>query len=133
MAERIYFDADCLSAFLWTKSDSILNRMYPGRLYLPAQVEAELNKVVPLANRIYDMKKWGILIPASMELGSREDHLYRRMTASPEKGFRIIGSGEAAAIALAKENGGIVASNNLKDVGAYTAMFGLELLTSSEI
>ncbi|HZK71510.1 MAG TPA: hypothetical protein VFD03_08355 [Clostridia bacterium] len=40
--------------------------------------------------------------------------LYQKLTTSPDEGHKIIGPGEAASIALAKTNNGIVASNNLK-------------------
>ena len=52
----------------------------------------------------------------SLQHGSPEYALYLEMTDSPRKGKTIIGKGEASVIALAKENNGIVASNNLRDI-----------------
>ena len=45
----------------------------------------------------------------------------------------IIGSGEAAAIVLAKERGGILASNNLKDISVYISEYNLRHKTTGEI
>lgn len=28
----LYFDTDCLSAFLWIENESILTQLYPGRV-----------------------------------------------------------------------------------------------------
>lgn len=41
------------------------------------------------------------------------------MAFGPYHGQKIIGKGEAAAITLAKNRKGILASNNLKDVEVY--------------
>lgn len=31
MTETVYFDTDCLSAFLWVNNQSLLAQLYPGR------------------------------------------------------------------------------------------------------
>ena len=59
--------------------------------------------------------------------------LYRKMVSAPDPGHIIIGSGEAAAIAMAKEQGGILASNNLKDISVYISEFGLKHKTTGDI
>lgn len=46
---------------------------------------------------------------------------------------RIIGKGEAAAIALAKTYDGILASNNLKDVAKYVTKYELEHVATGDI
>jgi len=42
------------------------------------------------------------------------------------KGPKLISKVEATSIALAKENRGIVASNNLSDIGDYVKEFSIE-------
>ena len=58
---------------------------------------------------------------AQIQTGTNEYTLYRKLISKPDQGHIIIGNGEAAAIAMAKEKGGILASNNLRDVAAYVA------------
>lgn len=55
----------------------------------------------------------------SIDVVSDAYALYRKLTTSPDKGYKILGPGEAASIVLAKANNGIVASNNLKDIRLY--------------
>lgn len=45
MTEKYFFDTDCLSAFLWVREESILAKLYAGKIILPAQVYNELKKV----------------------------------------------------------------------------------------
>ena len=59
--------------------------------------------------------------------------LFRELTRSPLNGRTVIGKGEASALVLAKEHGGIVASNNLKDVKLYIDDYGLSLKTTADI
>jgi hypothetical protein len=55
------------------------------------------------------------------------------MISKPEKGMRIIGQGEAAGIAMVKQRGGILASNNMRDVSAYVKKFGIHHVTTGDI
>ena len=48
----LYFDTDCLSAFLWIKDESLLTQLYPGRVVIPKQVYDELGRVPHLRARI---------------------------------------------------------------------------------
>lgn len=52
----------------------------------------------------------------TITVGTESYRLYRKLTNNPEQGHKIIGRGEAAAITLAKEKQGILASNNLRDI-----------------
>lgn len=128
-----FFDTDCLSAFLWVKGESILCRLYSGEIILPAQVYNELKHVPHLLARADSMRDHGDLRIESMEVGTREYEDYLQMTLNPEHGARIIGSGEAAAIAMAKERGGILASNNLRDISFYVSRFHLHHITTGMI
>lgn len=55
------------------------------------------------------------------------------MTKRPERGYKIIGKGEAASIVLAKKYEGILGSNNLKDISNYVNLFSLKHLTTGDI
>lgn len=133
MTDGYFFDTDCLSAFLWVHDESILSRLYSGRIILPAQVYNELKKVPHLLERVNTMKNNGDLTVESMEVGSAEYQDYLQMTEAPAAGMRIIGKGEAAGIAMAKGRGGTLASNNVKDIFAYVTRYGLRHITTGDI
>ena len=40
---KIFFDTDCLSAFLWVNNESLLPILYPGKIVIPEQVYVELS------------------------------------------------------------------------------------------
>lgn len=93
MTEKFFFDTDCLSAFLWVHEESILSRLYAGRIILPTQVYNELRRVPHLLARVDRLKNNGDLSIESMEVGSEEYNAYLKMITAPEKGMRIIGRG----------------------------------------
>lgn len=133
MTDRFVFDTDCLSAFLWVRGESILSRLYAGRIILPAQVYEELKRVPHLLARVDRMRGSGDLMVDSMEAGSAEYCDYLRMITAPESGIRIIGKGEAAGIAMVRERGGTLASNNLRDIAYYVGKYGLKHITTGDI
>ncbi len=135
MTEPLFFDTDCLSAFLWINNQSLLSQLYPGRVIIPTQVYDELSvpSVPHLKNRIDIMIANGDAIKKSIQTDTEEYKLYRKLTESPDPGHLIIGSGEAAAIALAKVYDGILASNNLRDISVYVSEFGLQHKTTGDI
>ncbi len=59
--------------------------------------------------------------------------MYHKLTTSPDEGYKIIGPGEAASIALASVHNGVVASNNLKDIALYVKELGLRHITIGDI
>ena len=125
MTEKYFFDTDCISAFLWVREESILVKLYAGRIILPAQVYHELRKVPHLLARVDTLKNNGDLFVESMEAGSEEYNDYLQMTTLPEAGMRIIGRGEAAGIAMAKQRDGTLASNNLRDMRSHILRPGI--------
>ena len=133
MTEKYFFDTDCLSAFLWVREESILARLYAGRIILPTQVYNELQRVPHLQARVDVLKNHGDLSIESMETGSAEYLDYLQMTTSPEDGMRIIGRGEAAGIAMAKHREGTLASNNLRDVRLYVEKYKISHITTGGI
>lgn len=135
MTDSLFFDTDCVSAFLWVGNESLLSKLYPGRVVLPKQVYDELSHpgVRHLKNRIDVMLQSGQARLLSIEIESEAYELYCKLTAAPDEGFKAIGRGEAAAIALAKAHNGILASNNLKDISGYVKEFGIPNLTTGDI
>ncbi len=133
MTEKYFFDTDCLSAFLWVREESILARLYAGRIIVPTQVYNEIQRVPHLLLRVDRLKNNGDLAVESMATGSEEYNDYLRMTVAPEVGMRIIGRGEAAGIAMAKQRDGTLASNNLRDIRPYVEKYEISHITTGDI
>ncbi len=133
MTEKIYFDTDCISAFLWVKREDIPVKLFGGRIVLPTQVYNELRKVPGLRIRADTLKDAGGASVEGMKTGSEEYADYYGMTSAPKEGRRIIGRGEASCIAMAKHRGGIVASNNLRDVSVYVGEYKIGHITTGDI
>jgi len=105
LTEPLFFDTDCLSAFLWVNKQSLLTQLYPGRIVIPMQVYKELSQpsIPHLKMRVDSMRAKGEAKVESIMVGSEEYALYRQLTANPASGHVVIGRGEAEAIALAKK------------------------------
>jgi len=138
LTDPLFFDNDCLSAFLWVNCENILVKLYPGRIVIPREVYIELSN--PSVNRVKGLKaQVDTLVMSSQAtvvqiiVGSPVYDLYFKLTQNPDPGNNRIGDGEAAAIALAKEQGGILASNNLRDISNYVQGFGLKHVTTGAI
>ena len=63
---------------------------------------------------------------------SEEATLYNQMLAGTET-ILPIGRGEAACIAMVKERGGILASNNLRDINVYVSQYKIRHITTGGI
>ena len=138
MIDPLFFDTDCLSAFLWVDEESILAKMYSGKIVIPKQVYIELsnprvNYLKGLKNQVDRLISAGNARVVEIRTGTREYSLYLKLTRYPDPGFSFIGKGEAAAISLAKERGGILASNNLRDIKAYVEKYQLLHMTTGDI
>lgn len=135
MTEPLFFDDDCIAAFLWVGKQSILAQMYPGRIVIPRPVYDEFSApgVQHLRDKIDLMIQRGQAMLWSISTDSETYSLYFQMTQEPGEGRKIIGNGEAACLALAKEEKGIIASNNLRDICDYINEFGLQHITTGDI
>lgn len=133
MTDSYFFDTDCISAFLWVKNESILAKLYPGKIILPMQVYDEIKKVPPLLKRIETMKKNNQLSVQSIMVDTEEYKDYYALAVNPPKGEKIIGKGEAAAIALTKKHNGTLASNNVRDIMTYVKKYGLKHIMTGDI
>jgi predicted nucleic acid-binding protein len=109
--------------------------MYPGRVVIPKPVYDELSRpgISHLKERLDTLIHNGQVRIEDIQTGTETYDLYYQLAILPATGHAIIGAGEAASIALAKTNNGIVASNNLKDVMAYVLELGLKHITTGEI
>ena len=135
MIDKLFFDTDCISAFLWVKEENILFKLYPGKIILPKPVFNELNNpsIPHIKRKVNELCLNGDVSTKEILLDTQEYKLYCELAISPPKGEKIIGKGEAAAIALAKTYNGVIASNNLKDISKYIDKYKLEYITSGDI
>ena len=103
---KYYFDSDCLSAFLVAQKLSIPTMLYKGDVYIPRIV---YNEVTASRNYGYEDQldryiNIGLIKLVDFDPFDETGKLYFQLTQNPEEGFKSIGRGEAAAIALAKNN-----------------------------
>lgn len=135
MTDPLFFDSDCISAFLWVGNENLLSKLYPGRIIIPKPVYDELSYpgVAHLKARVDRLLANQEARIASIETDTETFELYCRLTSLPQNGHAVIGKGEAASIALAKKEDGIVASNNLRDVSSYIVELQLKHITTGDI
>lgn len=135
MTDTLYFDTDCISAFLWVKAENILTTLYSGKIIIPQQVYNELSNpvIAHLKARLDTLISNKDAIVEPIITDSPGYSLYVKLTNTPDEGHIIIGKGEAAALTLASTSGGIIASNNLKDVAAYVSKFNIRHITTGDI
>lgn len=108
--------------------------MFPGKIVIPKEVYNEIDRpMIPhLKTRIDQLIDNGSAIVMSMDISSEEYALYIELTTNSGQN-KVIGSGEAASISLAKKHDGVLGSNNLKDVGFYINKYSLKNLTTGDI
>lgn len=134
MIKDLFFDTDCLSAFLWINDTNILEALYGGNIILPDPVYRELsNPRVPQlkkrADALIDKKMASV---QAIEADSEEYKLYRSLVRG-DKENKAIGKGEAAGIALASTYSGILASNNYRDIAPYIKKYNLRHVDTGQI
>lgn len=134
LTDIIFFDTDCISAFLWVNDESILEKLYAGRIVIPEKVYEEMSnsRVLWMKNRIDILINSGVARVEDINIDSKEYVLYTKLTSFDGK-RKVIGRGEAACIALAKKYNAIIASNNLRDISFYIEEFSLKHLTTGDI
>ena len=72
----LYFDTDCLSAFLWVRDESLLTQLYPGRVVLPRQVYDELGAVPHLQARIDTLLSRNEVKISEIQVGTPAHEIY---------------------------------------------------------
>ncbi len=102
---------------------------------MPKHAYDELSRpsVPHLKKRVDAMVQSGNMKSMSFQTGSREAKLFDEMTKNLDRGIKVIGKGEASALALAIVNGGIVASNNYCDIHYYVKKYSVQTITTGEI
>lgn len=135
LTDTLFFDTDCLCAFLWVGNESLLPRLYPGKTIIPRPVYTEICKpTIPhLKARIDTLLNQNLVTIQEISIDSEEYEIYYQLTEAPKENHKIIGNGEAASISLAKKYGGIVASNNLSDIQDYISEYHLQHTTTADI
>lgn len=135
MIDSLFFDSDCLCAFLWVGNENLLVKLYPGRIVIPKPVYDELSYpgIAHLKARVDALLSTRQAQVETISTDTETYALYYHLISSPEAGHAVIGKGEAASIALAKINNGIVASNNLRDVSLYVKELCLRHVTTGDI
>lgn len=134
MINNLFFDTDCLSAFLWINDTNILHELYGGKIILPEPVYQELsNPSIPQIKQRADIliNNRDVSIK-TIEAGTEEYKLYTSLVRG-KKGQKSIGRGEAGGIALAKIYNGILASNNYKDIVPYIEEYNLRHIDTGQI
>ena len=104
MIEKIFFDTDCISSFLWVERTDIILELYDQRIILPEQVVDELSnpRVSHLSSKVEQLLSQNEIEMAEIIVGTEESRLYYMLTRNPKSGQKPIGKGEASAIALSK-------------------------------
>jgi predicted nucleic acid-binding protein len=133
MTEVLFLDTDCLSTFLVVRRENLITQLYNGRIGVPQQVYMELRKAHFLRSIIDAMLNTSRVTLYNIDFGTEAGDLYLKLTTKPDKGFKIIGKGEAAAIALAKQHNGILGSNNMRDIVPYIQFYHLKHRTTADI
>lgn len=133
MTEPLFLDTDCLSTFLVVGQENLVLRLYAGRIGIPQQVYEELKKVHFMKSKVDALRQAGKVVLYQISAGTVEGDLYFKLTNKPDQGYKVIGSGEAAAITLTKQYNGILGSNNMRDILPYIRLYHLQHRTSADI
>lgn len=133
MTEPLFLDTDCLSTFLCVGQENLVLQLYAGRIGIPQQVYFELRRVQFMKNKVDALLNANRVMLYQIIAGTDAGYLYLKLTEHPDQGYKIIGSGEAAAIVLTKEYNGILGSNNMRDILPYIKSFNLQHRTSADI
>ena len=131
MSKDIFYDTDCLSCFVSIDDVTILKQMF-DKVIIPYEVYDEFSHVYKLKKRIDDLHYEGFLEIGDFDVESEGYDLFLKLCDGEFTG-RKIGDGEAAAIALAVENNGILASNNTQDIADAVKYFNLTRIRTGDI
>ena len=129
--KKIFYDTDCLSCFISINDVSILKELFK-QVIIPYEVYNEFTKVNILKNRVDNLINEKFIKVIDFDINSNTYQLFIKL----HRGYQFdkeIGKGEAAAIALAVENNGILASNNTKDIMKAVEKYGLTRIKTGDI
>ena len=127
----VFYDSDCLTCFLAVKECGILQQLF-SKVIVPLVVKEEiLHRGTPqyIKDNFNELLLLDFVEIREMGIMSKEYDFYDEL----KKEYPGIGDGEAAVIALVHENGGVIASNNLRDVRDPIEKFDLNFITTAFI
>lgn len=135
MTDLLFFDTDCISSFLWVNQENLILQLYPGRVILPQDVYNELNQpfLPHFQRKLNSLTTNGDISTMPIMINTEEFQIFRELAIAPQSGRKTIGKGEAAALALAKVNNGIIACNNFKDIRQYASLYNLNHVSTGDI
>ena len=131
MKKKIFYDTDCLSCFISINDVSILKNLF-DKVIIPNEVYEEFKKVNVLKKRVDKLIGEDFIEVIDFDVNSEVYKLYAKL----HRGYlfdREIGKGEAAALTLAIENNGIIASNNTKDIIKVVKEYGIMRIKTGDI
>lgn len=132
----IFYDTDCLVSFLVIGEGDLLNKLF-SKIIIPKQVYDELshpNSPPIIKNELEQYKRDNFIEIKDISIKDKEYYVYEQIKNGVwHEDEKCIGKGEAAALALAIQNEGVIASNNLSDIEFYIKDNDLYILTSSII
>lgn len=131
MSGDVFYDTDCLSCFVSIDDVSILRSLFK-KIIIPYDVYIEFSRIFILKERVDRLVDEGFIEVADFDIDSKTYEFFTKLRNGKLTG-RKIGNGEAAAIALAVENNGILASNNTKDVIEAVEIYNLTRIKTGDI
>lgn len=137
--KKIFVDTDFISSFLRAEEFPILKRMYPDYVivvpyYVKEELMRKLNSLGHLQSRYcIELGNGNLAENPTLVMGTEEADLFIKLNTIGDGMPRAIGKGEAEAIALTKIRGGVLASNNLRDVSFYVEQYHLEHITTADV
>lgn len=130
-SERIFYDTDCLSCFVSINDVSILKKLF-SKVIIPYEVYDEFSKVNILKLRIDKLVNEKFIEVKNFDASSNVYNLFVKL----HRGYlfdKEMGKGEAAALALAIENKGTIASNNTKDIIKAIEKYKIKRIKTGDI
>ena len=110
---------------------TILKQLFE-KVIIPYEAYEEFSQVIILKTHVDELHYEGFLEINDFDVESESYDLFLKLCNGEFTG-RKIGDGEAAAITLAVENNGILASNNTKDVNDAVKHFNLTRIKTGDI
>ena len=129
--EKIFYDTDCLSCFISINDVSILQKLFT-KVIIPHAVYDEFSKVGKLKMRVDKLINEKFIAVKDFDTDSNDYKLFVKL----HRGYlfdKEIGKGEAAALALAIINNGIIASNNTKDIIKAVEKYKIKRIKTGDI
>ena len=95
LIDSLFFDTDCISAFLWVGEEFLLSQLYPTKIIIPQEVYKELSNpsILWMKTKIDILVNQNIAVIESINVGTDEYETYYKLTQKPQGSHKIIGKG----------------------------------------